>query len=82
MHGGDASAEKDAKELCHRMVVQGLLHPFSDSTAKLQGHIDAPPLFDVSPHARFTQITTSVTLHQQLDSWICFYDKSTYCSDF
>ncbi|XP_067466533.1 formin-2 isoform X1 [Thunnus thynnus] len=37
MHHGDGSTEEEAKELCHRMLVQGLLHPFSDSTGKLHG---------------------------------------------
>ncbi|XP_040034096.2 uncharacterized protein fmn2a [Gasterosteus aculeatus] len=63
MHGGDASAEKDAKELCHRMVVQGLLHPFSDSTAKLQGHIDAPPLFDEEQLYTWASVGLPVSSH-------------------
>lgn len=52
MHHGDGSTEEEAKELCHRMLVQGLLHAFSDSTGELHGDsiVSATaPVFNVRP---------------------------------
>ncbi len=47
MHPGDGSTEEEAKELCHRMLVQGLLHPFSDGTAELHGDSTVSAVFNV-----------------------------------
>lgn len=49
MHPGDGSTEEEAKELCHRMLVQGLLHPFSDGTAELHGDSTVSAGFNVRP---------------------------------
>ncbi|KAM9727758.1 uncharacterized protein fmn2a [Menidia menidia] len=34
LHHGNGSAEEEAKEMCHRMLVYGLLQPFTDSTTE------------------------------------------------
>lgn len=48
-HPGDGSTEEEAKDLCHRMLIQGLLHPFSDSTAELHGGRTVSAVFNVRP---------------------------------
>lgn len=47
VHHGDESTEEEAKELCHRMLVQSLLQPFSDSTAELYGDSTPSAVFNV-----------------------------------
>lgn len=47
MPAGDASREEEVKELCQRMVIQGLLHPLSDSPAELQGGQTVSAVFNV-----------------------------------
>ncbi|XP_038149813.1 formin-2 [Cyprinodon tularosa] len=34
VHQGDGAAEDEVKDMCHRMLVYGLLHPFSDSNTE------------------------------------------------
>ncbi|XP_035760685.1 formin-2 [Neolamprologus brichardi] len=46
MHQGDGSSEEDVKELCQRMLVQGLLHPFSNGRAELLGDSTVSPVFN------------------------------------
>lgn len=36
LHPGDSSSEEEAKQLCQRMLAQGLLQPFSDGVPELQ----------------------------------------------
>lgn len=49
MHPVDGSTEEKATELCHQMLIQGLLHPFSDSTAELHGGHTISAAFNVRP---------------------------------
>ncbi|XP_022054055.2 formin-2 isoform X1 [Acanthochromis polyacanthus] len=46
MHHGDGSTEDEAKELCQRMLVQGLLQPFSDGTTELHGDSTVSAVFN------------------------------------
>ncbi|XP_026165394.1 formin-2 [Mastacembelus armatus] len=46
MHHGDGSREEEAKELCHRILVQGLLHPFSGNAAELHGDSTVSVVFN------------------------------------
>ncbi|XP_037542061.1 formin-2 [Nematolebias whitei] len=52
---GDGSAEEEAKELCHRMLSHGLLHPFSDSTT--EHHSDGT--------------VSAIFSEEQLYTWAC-----------
>lgn len=47
MHHGEGSSEVEAKETCHRLLVQGLLHPFSDRTTELQDDSNVSSVFNV-----------------------------------
>lgn len=49
MHHGDGSTEEEAKDLCHRMLIRGLLHPFTDSNAELHGDCTVSTVFNVRP---------------------------------
>lgn len=46
---GDGSTEEEAKELCHRIRVQGLLQPFGESCAGLPGDSTSSAVFHVRP---------------------------------
>lgn len=59
MHQGDGSSEEDVKELCQRMLVQGLLHPFSNGHAELLGDSTVSPVFNVRPFSSLTLSTYS-----------------------
>ncbi|XP_058507164.1 formin-2 [Solea solea] len=45
LHHGDQSTEDEAKELCQRMLLQGLLQPFSNGSPELHGGITSSAAF-------------------------------------
>lgn len=57
MNHGGGSAEEEAKELCHRMLVQGVLNPFSDGSPELHGDSNASGVFNVRPFISLFAIT-------------------------
>lgn len=59
MHPGNGSTEEDVKELCHRMLVQGLLNPFSDGTAELHGDSTLSAVFNVRPLSSLSSCMSS-----------------------
>ncbi|XP_074502329.1 uncharacterized protein fmn2a [Sebastes fasciatus] len=63
MHHGDGSAEEEAKELCHRLLVQGLLHPFSHSSAELHGDSPAPAVFNEEQLYTWASVGVPVSSH-------------------
>ncbi|XP_049927928.1 formin-2 [Epinephelus moara] len=62
-HRGDGSTEEEAKELCHRMLVQGLLHPFSDSTAELHGEGTVSAVFNEEQLYTWASVGLPVSSH-------------------
>nr|XP_029134152.1 LOW QUALITY PROTEIN: formin-2-like [Labrus bergylta] len=62
-HHGDGSAEEEAKEFCHRMLVQGLLHPFSDSTAELHGGSTVSTVFNEEQLYTWATVGLPVSSH-------------------
>ncbi|XP_029305175.1 formin-2 [Cottoperca gobio] len=63
MHRGDGSTEEEAKELCHRMMVQGLLHPFSDSTAEPRGDSTVSEVFNEEQLYTWASLGLPVSSH-------------------
>lgn len=49
LHPASGCTEEKARELCHQMLVQGLLHPFSESAADPFGGCAVSADFDVRP---------------------------------
>ncbi|KAG8000212.1 Formin-2 [Nibea albiflora] len=63
MHPGNGSTEEDVKELCHRMLVQGLLNPFSDGTAELHGDSTASAVFNEEQLYTWASVGLPVSSH-------------------
>ncbi|XP_069548993.1 formin-2 [Brachyistius frenatus] len=63
MHHGDSSAEEEAKELCHRMLLQGLLLPFSDGTAELHGDSTVSAVFNEEQLYTWASVGLPVSSH-------------------
>ncbi|XP_008278633.1 formin-2 [Stegastes partitus] len=63
MHHGDGSTEDEAKELCQRMLVQGLLHPFSDSTAELPDDSTVSAVFNEEQLYTWASVGLPVSSH-------------------
>ncbi|KAM3606511.1 uncharacterized protein V6R79_017702 [Siganus canaliculatus] len=59
----DKSTEEDAKELCHRMLVQGLLHPFSDSNTELHSDGSASLVFSEEQLYTWASVGLPVSSH-------------------
>lgn len=64
IHPGDGSTEEEAKELCHRMLAQGLLHPFSDSSAELHGDSTVSAGFSVRPSSLLSRLFYKKSWHE------------------
>ncbi|KAI9535563.1 hypothetical protein NQZ68_003117 [Dissostichus eleginoides] len=63
MHHEDGSTEEEVKELCQRMLVQGLLHPFSDSTAEPHGDSPVSALFNDEQLYTWASVGLPVSSH-------------------
>ncbi|XP_039995260.1 formin-2 isoform X2 [Xiphias gladius] len=63
MHHGDGSTEGQAKELCHRMFTQGLLHPFSGGTAELHDDSTASAVFNEEQLYTWASVGLPVSSH-------------------
>ncbi|XP_070833998.1 formin-2 isoform X2 [Chaetodon trifascialis] len=62
-HPGDGSTEEEVKELCHRMLVQGLLRPFSDSTTGLHGDSTVSAVFNEEQLYTWASVGLPVSSH-------------------
>nr|XP_020453801.1 formin-2-like isoform X1 [Monopterus albus] len=63
MHHGDGSTEEEAKELCQRMLAQGLLQPFGDSTAKVRGDSTGSVVFNEEQLYTWVTVGLPVSAH-------------------
>ncbi|KAE8280775.1 Formin-2 [Larimichthys crocea] len=63
MHPGNGSTEEDVKELCHRMLIQGLLNPFSDGTAELHGDSTLSAVFNEEQLYTWASVGLPVSSH-------------------
>ncbi|XP_034538146.1 formin-2 [Notolabrus celidotus] len=63
MHHGDGSAEEEGKEMCHRMLVQGLLHPFSDGTTELHDDCTVSAVFNEEQLYTWASVGLPVSSH-------------------
>ncbi|XP_056250698.1 formin-2 [Seriola aureovittata] len=73
MHHGDGSTEEEAKELCHRMLVQGVLQPFSEGSAELHGDSNASGVFNEEQLYTWTSVGLPVSSHL----WELYGGRST-----
>ncbi|XP_029963261.1 formin-2 [Salarias fasciatus] len=64
LHHGDGSKEEEARELCHRMLVQGLLHPFSNGST--EPHSDSPVSADFNEEQLYTWASVGLPVSSHL----------------
>lgn len=62
LHPASGCTEEKARELCHQMLVQGLLHPFSESAADPFGGCAVSADFDVRPGRTVRLASTTARL--------------------
>ncbi|KAK5614805.1 hypothetical protein CRENBAI_012806 [Crenichthys baileyi] len=63
MHYGDGAADDEAKELCHRMLVHGLLQPFSDSNTEHRSDGTVSAVFSVEQLYTWASVGLPVSSH-------------------
>eukprot|EP00066_Takifugu_rubripes_P011995 XP_011601261.1 PREDICTED: formin-2-like isoform X1 [Takifugu rubripes] len=63
-YSGDSSSEEEAKELCHQMLAQGLLHPFSDGILEL--HAGRPLSVVFAEEQLYTWASVGLPVSSQL----------------
>ncbi|AWP13738.1 putative formin-2-like [Scophthalmus maximus] len=70
---GDGSTEEEAKELCHRIRVQGLLQPFGESCAGLPGDSTSSAVFHEEQLYTWASVGLPVSSHM----WELYGGRST-----